>query len=113
MNTFAENLATLPAIDDIEKLELYDGDTLVDTIENKPGKAGSVSLYNALNKEFGSLNAAAAEKGITLYAEHTADAQANPGKHPNIDRLFDVIAQQSKLRIHTITRSTVPPRSRA
>ncbi len=104
MSTFAEILQTLPAIDTIEKLELYDGDTLIDTIENKPGKAGSVSLYNALNQEFGTLNSAAAKKGITLYAEHTADAEANPGKHPNIDRLFDVIAQHSALRIHTITR---------
>ncbi|MEN8169513.1 MAG: DUF2322 family protein [Pseudomonadota bacterium] len=103
MNNFADNLKTLPAIDNIEKLELYDGNTLVDTIENKPGKAGSVSVYNALNQEFGSLNSAAAEKGIALYAEHTADAEANPGKHPNIDRLLEVIAKQSELRIHTIT----------
>ena len=27
-----------------------------------------------------------------LYAEHTEDAKARPGAHPNIDRLLDVIA---------------------
>lgn len=104
MTTFAENLATLPPITHIAKLELYDGTTLLDTIDNKPGKAGSVAVYNALQQEFGTLNAAAAEKGILLYAEHSADAQAHPGKHPNIDRLFDIIEQQGELRIHTLTR---------
>jgi len=99
---FSDILATLPTIEQIEKLELYDGDTLVDTIENRPGKAGSVAVYNALAQEFGSLNRAAAVKGLILYAEHTADAQANPGKHPNIDRLFAIISDQSELRIETI-----------
>jgi len=28
---------------------------------------------------------------LKLYAEHTEDAQINPGKHPNIDRLLDVL----------------------
>ncbi len=105
MTTFAEILATLPAIDSIDRLELYDGDTLVDSIENRPGKAGSVALYNALLQEFGSLNRAAAEKGLALYAEHTADAEANPGKHPNIDRLFAIIANDSELRIAVVGRS--------
>lgn len=104
MFTFADILKTLPAIDAIEKLELYNGDTLVDSIENKPGKAGSVAVYNALAQEFGSLNKAAAVKGLILFAEHTADAQANPGKHPNIDRLFDIISKQGELRIETVAR---------
>jgi hypothetical protein len=98
MITFAEILKTLPAIDDIEKLELYEGDTLVDTIENKPGKAGSVAVYNALLQEFGSINKAAAVKGLILYAEHTADAQENPCKHPNIDRFFAIIAEGGELQ---------------
>lgn len=104
MITFADILKTLPAIDSIEKLELYDGDTLVDSLDNKPGKAGSVAVYNALLQEFGNLSKAAATKGLILFAEHTADAQANPGKHPNIDRLFAIINGQNELRIETITR---------
>lgn len=104
MITFADILKTLPAIEHIEKLELYDGDTLVDTLDNKPGKAGSVAVYHALAQEFGRLNKGAAVKGLILYAEHTADAQANPGKHPNIDRLFALIEQQGELRIHTVVR---------
>ena len=31
---------------------------------------------------------AAASLGLEWYAEHTADALAFPGKHPNIDRLL-------------------------
>jgi hypothetical protein len=98
MKSFAAILTTLPAIDDIEKIELYDGDTLIDTIDNKPGKAGSVAVYHALLQEFGSINKAAAEKGLSLYAEHTADAQTNPGKHPNIDRFFSLIERNSALQ---------------
>ena len=104
MSTFAEILKTLPSIDAIEQLELYDGDTLLDTIENKPGKAGSVSVYNALAQEFGGLTKAAALKGLILFAEHTADAQANPGKHPNIDRLFAIIEKQGELRLHSVLK---------
>ena len=104
MITFADILNTLPAIDGIEKLELYDGDTLLDTLENKPGKAGSIAVYNALAQEFGGLTKAAAVKGLILFAEHTADAQANPGKHPNIDRLFAIIGGANEQRIETIAR---------
>jgi hypothetical protein len=104
MSTFADILKTLPAIEQLEKLELYDGDTLIDTIENKPGKAGSVSVYNALLQEFGAINKAAAVKGLVLYAEHTADAQANPGKHPNIDRFFSLIAEGGELQGKVINK---------
>lgn len=102
MPSFADILKTLPAIDTIDRVELYDGDTLVDTIENRPGKAGSVAVYHALAEEFGAINKAAAVKGLILYAEHTADAQANPGKHPNIDRLFALIADDDELQLRII-----------
>ena len=45
-------------------------------------------VYHALAQEFEVIDAAAAAKGLILYAEHTADAIAFPGKHPNIDRLL-------------------------
>lgn len=103
MITFADVVKTLPAIEHIAKLELYEGETLIDTLENKPGKSGSVAVYNALAQEFGSLNKAAATKGLILFAEHTADAQSHPGKHPNIDRLFAIIEGDGELRIQTVT----------
>lgn len=87
---FAEILATLPTIDHLAAIELFALDTLFARIENKPGSAGSVRVYHALFQEFGEINRAAAEKGLMIYAEHTADAIAFPGKHPNIDRLLDL-----------------------
>ena len=41
-------------------------------------------------------------EGIDLYAEHTEDAQNNPGKHPNIDRLLDVIDSDITLQVKII-----------
>jgi hypothetical protein len=89
---FSDILNTLPTITHLAAIELYDGTTQVARIENKPGSAGSVRVYNALAHEFGSINAAAATKGLDIYAEHTADAKAFPGKHPNIDRLIDILS---------------------
>ncbi|MBE9610255.1 DUF2322 family protein [Chitinilyticum piscinae] len=94
MSNFAENLASLPAIDHLDALELLHGDTVQARMENKQGQAGSLRVYHALYQEFGCINAVAADKGLRLYAEHTEDARANPGKHPNIDRLFAVDAAQ-------------------
>lgn len=106
MTPFAEILKTLPAIDDIAAIAIYhgDSDTPSEIIENQPGKAGSVAVYHALLREFATLNPEAANKGLELYAEHVADARANPGKHPNIDRLFHIIEQQSEMRMEVIKR---------
>lgn len=86
---FAERLKTLPAVNHLAALQLLSpsGQTLA-TIENKPGQAGSLAVYHALAQQHdGVITPAAAALGLQWYAEHTADAQANPGKHPNIDRL--------------------------
>ena len=64
------------------------GGQVVATLENKPGQAGSLALYAALATLYGGhITPAAASLGLEWYAEHTADAHAHPGKHPNIDRL--------------------------
>lgn len=102
MTTFSEILATLPAIDAIDAVELLDNHGTVVLIENRPGKAGSVAVYNALLQEFGVLNSTAAHRGLELYAEHTADARAHPGKHPNIDRLFELIHDAGELQIKIV-----------
>jgi len=89
---FADNLKQLPPVAHLAALQLIDAAGQVSaTIENKPGQAGSLAVYAALAAKHGSINPAAAEEGLGIYAEHTADARANPGKHPNIDRLIQVI----------------------
>ena len=90
---FSEILASLPSIDHLAAIELYasnDQTNAIARIENKPGSAGSVRVYHALLQEFSAITIDAANKGLELYAEHTADALAFPGKHPNIDRLIQV-----------------------
>jgi hypothetical protein len=90
---FADNLKQLPSVAQLAELQLIDAaGAVAATIENKPGKAGSLAVYNALAARHGSINVAAAQEGLEIFAEHTVDARANPGKHPNIDRLLEVIA---------------------
>lgn len=90
---FADNLKALPSIAHIAELQLIDGaGQVAATIPNAPGKAGSVTVYNALAAKHGSINVAAAQEGLQIFAEHTEDAKARPGAHPNIDRLLEVIA---------------------
>ena len=97
---FAENLKHLPKISHLLAIELIDAEGKVAaTIENKPGQAGSLSVYNHLGQIYGAITPDAAKKGLELYAEHTVDAQAHPGKHPNIDRLLALVAEGGQLRV--------------
>ena len=50
-SVFKENLAQMPAIDGIARIDLVDGKgAVVASIENKPGKQGSLTVYNYLRK---------------------------------------------------------------
>jgi len=100
---FADQLKQLPPVSHLVALELIDAHgAVVARIENKPGQAGSLAVYAALAAKHGSINAQAAQEGLAIYDEHTIDAQANPGKHPNIDRLIDLIAQGTALNVRLI-----------
>lgn len=99
MNTFADTLKTLPPVSHLTHLELYAAGACVARIENKPGQAGSLAVYNHLGQIYGAITADAAKKGVELYAEHGEDARANPGKHPNIDRLLKLIEEPRTLRV--------------
>lgn len=88
---FAENLKQLPKISHLGAIHMLDGDgNVAATIENKPGQAGSLAVYNHLGQIYGAITVEAAKKGLEIYAEHTDDARQNPGKHPNIDRLLEL-----------------------
>ena len=103
--SFQDNLATLPDISHLSGLNvLTQQGEVLHHIPAVQGKLGSLKLYNALAAEFGNtLNAAAAERGLALFAEHVADAEANPGKHPNIDLLFKVKAENSVLLLQPVS----------
>ena len=97
---FADNLRQLPSVAHIAALRLLDDSgNEVASIPNAPGKTGSLTLYAALAAKHGAINEAAAREGLELFAEHTEDARQHPGSHPNIDRLFDVIASGKPLTV--------------
>lgn len=101
--TFKDNLQQLPPIDGLEHIDLIDVEGIVTArIENQPGKQGSLAVYQYLAQLFDTLDAKAAEHGLVVFAEHTADARTRPGAHPNIDRLLEIAAGGSSMSIKVI-----------
>ncbi|PVM83676.1 DUF2322 family protein [Caulobacter radicis] len=101
--TFKDNLQQLPSIDGVARVDLVDSaGTVVASIENQPGKKGSVAVYQYLKQTFGALDAKAAEHGLAVFAEHTADARETPGAHPNVDRLLAIAAGGPPLDIEVV-----------
>ena len=97
---FKDNLAQLPSIDGLARVDLTDADgAVIASIENQPGKQGSLALYHYLGQAFGTLDAAAADHGLALFAEHVADARNRPGAHPNVDRLIAIAQGGAALNI--------------
>lgn len=101
---FQEYLNTLPDIAHLKGLDITTPDgTLLRHIPAAPGKLGSLRVYYALALQFnGCLNTEAAKQGLVWFAEHVADAQANLGKHPNIDFLFEIAEHGSEYRLNPI-----------
>lgn len=101
--TFADNLKQFPPIGGVASIDLVDASgAVVASIENQPGKQGSLALYNYLGQVFGTLDAAAAEHGLLVFGEHVADARNRPGAHPNVDRLLAIAGGEPALGIVVI-----------
>ena len=102
--TFKENLQQLPPVDGVQRIDLVDANgNVVASIENQPGKQGSLAVYQYLKQSFDILDEKAAAHGLAVFAEHTADARNRPGAHPNVDRLLEVAAGGGPLRVEIIT----------
>jgi hypothetical protein len=100
---FKDNLQQLPPIDGVQRIDLVGANgEVVASIENKPGKQGSLAVYQYLKQAFGVLDAKAAEHGLVVFAEHTADARNRPGAHPNIDRLLEIVAGGDTLKVEVV-----------
>ena len=100
MRKFKDKLSELADVSHIKKITLLDA-TGVECghILNKPGTQGSIKLYNHLFLVFVELNVNAANEGHRLYCEHVLDAKDNPGKHPNIDCLLNILETKKTLKI--------------
>ena len=97
---FADKLKALPGVSHLAAIQLLGAaDEVVATIENKPGQAGSLAVYNHLAQIHGAITPDAATQGIEIFAEHGEDARLNPGKHPNIDRLIGLLERGETLRV--------------
>ena len=101
--TFKDNLQNLPPIDGVACIDLIDSNgAVVASIENQPGKQGSLAVYHYLKRAFGRLDDKAAQHGLEVFAEHTADARRRPGAHPNVDRLLEIVAGARPLHIEVV-----------
>ncbi len=101
--SFKDNLQSLPPIDGVQRVDLIDAHgAIVASIENQPGKQGSLAVYQYLKQAFGRLDEKAAEHGLAVFGEHTADARNRPGAHPNIDRLIEIADGAAPLRIEVV-----------
>ncbi|WCP14149.1 hypothetical protein sphantq_02593 [Sphingobium sp. AntQ-1] len=103
---FKDNLPLLPPIDGVQRIDLVDANgVVIATIENQPGKQGSLAVYHYLKQCFGGLDTAAADHGLAVFAEHTADARNRPGAHPNVDRLIGIAEGGEALTIVVVAES--------
>ena len=110
-NVFKDNLEQFPPVDIVERIDITQGDKPQGSILNEDGQRGSLALYYYLYKTMGELDIYAARRGLELYAEHTADARANPGKHPNIDRLILIEATHKPMEMKVIYKDGEQPAS--
>lgn len=103
MQKFSDVLLSLDDASHIERIELYNKDGSKEgVIENKPGSQGSLKVYAHLARMYGEISLDAAVEGLSLYAEHTPDAENCPGKHPNIDRLLNILENEQPLSVKII-----------
>lgn len=105
---FQDNIARLPPIDHIERIELiaHDG-RVVTVILNKPGQRGAMAICQYLLPRFGQLDAQAAAHGVLFFGqEYIADARIHPGAHPNIDLFLGIAAGNAPLHINVITKAS-------
>ncbi|MBC7697391.1 MAG: DUF2322 family protein [Bacteroidia bacterium] len=100
MQKFSDVLQTLDDASHVQKIELYNNDgSPAGVLENKPGSQGSVKVYYHLFRMYGEISLDAAVEGLSLYAEHTDDAENCPGKHPNVDRLLNILEDEKPLSV--------------
>lgn len=103
MQKFSDVLLGLDDASHVKRIELYNVDGRpAGVIDNKPGSQGSVKVYHHLYKMYGEISLDAAVEGLSLYAEHTEDAENCPGKHPNVDRLLNILENEQPLTVKII-----------
>lgn len=107
MQKFSDVLQTLDDASHVQRIELFNHDgSSAGVLENKPGSQGSVKVYYHLFRMYGEISLDAAVEGLSLYAEHTDDAENCPGKHPNVDRLLNILEDEKPLSVKVTETKT-------
>ncbi|MDH3326854.1 MAG: DUF2322 family protein [Gammaproteobacteria bacterium] len=106
MSQFKKNIESLPSVDQLAGLEIMavNSELPIVVIQNKPGKSGSLAVYNYLHNKFGGVTPESALCGLELFGEYTEEAKLNPGSHPNIDFLIGVINEDMEYQIKLIAK---------
>ncbi|OIQ95280.1 hypothetical protein GALL_227590 [mine drainage metagenome] len=100
MQIFSDVLQTLDDASHVKRIELFNANgSPAGVIENKPGSQGSLKVYYHLFRMYGEISLDAAVEGLSLFSEHTADAENCPGKHPNVDRLLNILEDEQPLSV--------------
>lgn len=114
MQKFSDVLQTLDDASHVERIELFDtSGAPAGVLENKPGSQGSVKVYYHLYRMYGEISLDAAVEGLSLYAEHTEDAENCPGKHPNVDRLLNILEDEQPLSVKVTESAPVKQKEQA
>ena len=96
---FGEGFDQLQATDNYNHLYLSrENGTERITLDNIPGKQASVKiLYNIANDSIISSNEAL--HGLALYGDYTQEEKDQPGAHPNIRLLMDIIENNESWKV--------------
>lgn len=99
---FTANLERMTtACPGIGVLRVFLDKTLIRTIANVPGQAGSLRVLHAVQNN-GTISRQGIAHALEIFAPLVADARANPTKHPTIDLLLG-LAEDQTLSIESVT----------
>lgn len=91
--------------DSITEIIIYTKDHQpVGQLHNVEGQSASFRIYLAMAKRYVChLNIQSAHFALELYGDYVGQEQQNPGQHPNIRRLLDVIEREDEFLLELIT----------
>jgi len=100
-----DKLEGLPSVDNLAGLELYgEGFEPEAWVEHTPDRTTTVAIYYQMAIDYGGISPTAARKALDLFGDQAEEARAHPGRHPDIDRLFEVIDRGQYLSVRAVPR---------
>lgn len=105
--SFKKNIESLKHDSALKKILLYKNSTKIGEIRNVEGEKNSLKIYShILEFENGTIDVNGAEKALNLFSEYVEESKKTPGKHPNIDRLIEII--KTKVPIQAVIEYDIP-----